>query len=79
MIVEIKQKKPKGFENVTEVVNIRSPLAKDLKGLDFTKDTTNSMIILLSRCTDLTEEAVENLEAAEFLKLSNALNKYLEP
>ncbi len=77
--IKINRKKGPGFENVTEVIQLREPRAKDLFGLEFTGPSQmQSIAILISRCSSLIIKEVEELEGSEFLKLQDQINKFLE-
>lgn len=77
--VKISRKKPKGFENISEIIQIRTPLAKDMFGLNFDGENLNrSCAILISRCSSLSFEEISALETPEFLKLQDVINELME-
>jgi hypothetical protein len=76
--VRIKRKKATGFENVEEVIQIRPPMAKDLYGLDFIAGgLLESIGKLVARCSNLTQQEVDELDSSEFMKLVDEMNKYI--
>lgn len=79
ILVKINRQKPKGFENVIEVIKLRRPKAKDLFGLEFQSDKVmQSCAVLISRCSNLSEKEVEELDSSEFMKLQTEINKFIE-
>lgn len=76
--VTIQRKKATGFENVTDIIQIRPPKARDLFGLNFLGEHgMKSFAVLISRCSSLTLEEVEDLDAEEFFKLQIEISKLL--
>lgn len=76
--VEIKRNKPVGFENISEIIKLEVPKARDLYGLDFSgENAMKSCSILISRISSLSLAEVEELDANEFLKLQNKINEFL--
>jgi hypothetical protein len=77
--VRIKRKKATGFENVEDVIQIKSPKAKDPYGLVFTgEEAMESIAVLVSRCSSLTKAEIDELDSSEYMKLVNQMNAHLE-
>lgn len=79
ILVKINRQKPKGFENVTEVIQLRQPTTKDLYGLNFSDPLkhTEAYAILISRLSCLTIKEVDELDAKEFLKLLTKITGFI--
>jgi hypothetical protein len=69
-----------GFEETIDIISIRAPKAKDIMGLPFNDPNkqTEAMGVLISRLSGLSMDVVEEMDLADFLNVSNAMQTYLE-
>ena len=64
-------------EQITEVNITRRPKAKDMKGINLQNFTADAQCVLLGRISDLSTPAIEELDLADFKRLSEEVSDFL--
>ena len=62
--------------NAVDIVILREPKVKDILGLNTSNMTIDEVILLISRCSNLTVDQVESLSIANYEKICARLSNY---